>query len=402
MLRIAICDLRVFHHTSDGKRLVKPVVLQELGLRHAEYELRRRLLDDAADGEGIRRRAVLEYELLCIFSGERYRDSDCFVIPGFGRIKDNRDRAAISVLEIISRAAVGVRNTEIGNRECGRSVVILLYLHIVDVLRPLEDCPRILGDKIQNLVALVCYLSIRVVRGEVCGVILVIGVGERHRVACISDGHADGRAELHGSRNGQRLAGGQIDVVCRTGDGVVSHGGRTTELQLAGIAGVYINSAAAAASRVFFDRTAGEIADRAGAVNIDAAAVARGSISADDAAGHIQYRRFAVKVDCTAIHRRVPGDFAAGEVKRGCAVHMHRAALAGSMIVADLAAGHGSRHAIVEIDRAAVLAGGVSGELCAGDGERTACHVDDTAVAVRGLIAGDRAAGQGQVDHTAG
>ena len=394
VLRIAICDLRVFHHAGDGERLIKQVALQELGLQHAEFEVGLCLVDGSADGEGIRRRAVLEYELLCIFSGERYRDGDCFAIPGFGRIKDSRDRAVISVLEIIGKAAAGIRRAEICSREFSRSVVILLYLCIIAAHRPLEDCPRICGNKIQYLVALVRYLSIRIVRGEVCGVILLIGVGERHRVACISDSHADGCAGLHGSRNGQRLAGGQIDVICRTGDGVVSHSGRTAELQLTGILGIDINSAAAAARRVVFNRTAGEIADRAGAVNIDAAAVARGGISADNAAGHIQYGRFAVKVDCTAIHRRVPGDFAAGEVKRGCAVHMHRAALAGRLIAADFAAGHGCRYAIVEIDRAAVLAGCIAGELCAGDGDRTACHVDDAAVAVRGLIARDRAAGQ--------
>ena len=394
VLRIAICDLRVFHHAGDGERLIKQVALQELGLQHAEFEVGLCLVDGSADGEGIRRRAVLEYELRCIFSGERYRDGDCFAIPGFGRIKDSRDRAVISVLEIIGKAAAGIRRAEICSREFSRSVVILLYLCIIAAHRPLEDCPRICGNKIQYLVALVRYLSIRIVRGEVCGVILLIGVGERHRVACISDSHADGCAGLHGSRNGQRLAGGQIDVICRTGDGVVSHSGRTAELQLTGILGIDINSAAAAARRVVFNRTAGEIADRAGAVNIDAAAVARGGISADNAAGHIQYGRFAVKVDCTAIHRRVPGDFAAGEVKRGCAVHMHRAALAGRLIAADFAAGHGCRYAIVEIDRAAVLAGCIAGELCAGDGDRTACHVDDAAVAVRGLIARDRAAGQ--------
>ena len=393
VLRIAICDLRVFHHAGDGERLIKRVALQELGLQHAEFEVGLCLVDGSADGEGIRRRAVLEYELLCIFSGERYRDGDCFAIPGFGRIKDSRDRAVISVLEIIGKAAAGIRRAEICSREFSRSVVILLYLCIIAAHRPLEDCPRICGNKIQYLVALVRYLSIRIVRGEVCGVILLIGVGERHRVACISDSHADGCAGLHGSRNGQRLAGGQIDVICRTGDGIVSHSGRTAELQLTGILGIDINSAAAA-RRVVFNRTAGEIADRAGAVNIDAAAVARGGISADNAAGHIQYGRFAVKVDCTAIHRRVPGDFAAGEVKRGCAVHMHRAALAGRLIAADFAAGHGCRYAIVEIDRAAVLAGCIAGELCAGDGDRTACHVDDAAVAVRGLIARDRAAGQ--------
>ena len=110
VLCIAIRDLRAFHHTGDGERLVKPVAFQELGLRHAEFERGRRLLDDSADGEGIRRRAVLKLELLCVFSGERYRDGDCFGIPGLGRIKDNRDRAAISVLEIIGEAAVGVRN----------------------------------------------------------------------------------------------------------------------------------------------------------------------------------------------------------------------------------------------------------------------------------------------------
>ena len=393
VLRIAICDLRVFHHAGDGERLIKRVALQELGLQHAEFEVGLCLVDGSADGEGIRRRAVLEYELLCIFSGERYRDGDCFAIPGFGRIKDSRDRAASSVFKLKRKISGLIGSTEIGHREIRRSVVILLYLCIVDAHRPLEDRPRICGNKIQYLVAPVRYLSIRIVRGEVCGVILLIGVGERHRVACISDSHADGCAGLHGSRNGQRLAGGQIDVICRTGDGVVSHSGRTAELQLTGILGIDINSAAAA-RRVVFNRTAGEIADRAGAVNIDAAAVARGGISADNAAGHIQYGRFAVKVDCTAIHRRVPGDFAAGEVKRGCAVHMHRAALAGRLIAADFAAGHGCRYAIVEIDRAAVLAGCIAGELCAGDGDRTACHVDDAAVAVRGLIARDRAAGQ--------
>ena len=339
VLRIAICDLRVFHHAGDGERLIKRVALQELGLQHAEFEVGLCLVDGSADGEGIRRRAVLEYELLCIFSGERYRDGDCFAIPGFGRIKDSRDRAASSVFKLKRKISGLIGSTEIGHREIRRSVVILLYLCIVDAHRPLEDRPRICGNKIQYLVAPVRYLSIRIVRGEVCGVILLIGVGERHRVACISDSHADGCAGLHGSRNGQRLAGGQIDVICRTGDGVVSHSGRTAELQLTGILGIDINSAAAAARRVVFNRTA-------------------------------------------------------GEVKRGCAVHMHRAALAGRLIAADFAAGHGCRYAIVEIDRAAVLAGCIAGELCAGDGDRTACHVDDAAVAVRGLIARDRAAGQ--------
>ena len=193
--------------------------------------------------------------------------------------------------------------------------------------------------EVQFLVGFVHHLCGRVVRGEVFGVILVIGMGKRHGIVDILGGHADGRAEVHGSRNGQHLAGGQIDVVCRTGDGVFSHGGRTAELQLAGIAGVYINSAAAVAGRVVLDRTAGEIADRIGAENVDAAAAARCGISADDAAGHIQNRRFTVQIDRAAVHRRVPGDFAAGEVKRGCAVHMHRAALAGSLITADLAAG---------------------------------------------------------------
>ena len=275
-------------------------------------------------------------------------------------------------------------------RRCKRGAVTLNLNRNVILLR----------NEIQLLVASVVFRAgVRIVRGEAALVIAAIGIGERHGIVLVRRGDANPRAVRHSIDDGQRLAGGQIDVVCRTEDSVVSHSGRTTELQLAGIAGIYINSAAAA-RRVVFDCTAGEIADRAGAVNIDAAAVARGGISADNAAGHIQYGRFAVKVDCTAVHRRVPGDFAAGEVKRGCAVHMHRAALAGRLIAADLAAGHSHRYAIVEIDRAAVLAGRIASELCAGDGDRTACHVDDAAVALRGLIAGDRAAGQ--VDHTAG
>ena len=121
----------------------------------------------------------------------------------------------------------------------------------------------------------------------------------------------------------QLFAGRQIHVVCIAGSGIALYNGIAAYFKLPVVAGVDVYSAADICG-ILFDRTAGEIADRAGAVNIDAAAVARCGISADNAAGHIQYGRFAVKVDCTAVFGTV--------VDKGAAFNIDAVSLVGILV----------------------------------------------------------------------
>ena len=117
------------------------------------------------------------------------------------------------------------------------------------------------GDEVEHLVVPILHMGGCVICGEAVLVIRAVDAGERHGIAGVLGRDADEGALGHAAADGQCLAGGQIYIVGRTGDGVVSHSGRTAELQLTGILGVDINSAAAAASRIAFNRTAGEITD---------------------------------------------------------------------------------------------------------------------------------------------
>ena len=220
-------------------------------------------------------------------------------------------------------------------------------------------------------------------------------------------GDADLRAVRHRSGDGQRFAGGEIDVVRAAGGGVIFDDRSAADVQLAGIAAVDIDPAAGFGG-VVFDPAAGEVADRAGAVDIHAAAAAGGGVAGDHAAGHLQHRRFAVEIDRAAVDGGVAGDAAAGQHKgRVFAVDVHGAAFFDGCIVRDLAARHGRGHAVVQIDRAAVLCGRVAGQLRAGKQDRSAGDVDHAAVAAGRLVAADLAAVQfdraaaGGIEHAA-
>ena len=239
------------------------------------------------------------------------------------------------------------------------------------------------------------------VREEIAAVIRVIGVGKYHGVVRVFGGHADGRIGGYGPADGQRLAGGQIDIVGLAGNCVVLYNGGAADVQLAGILGTNINPAAAAVGFISADRTIGEIADRAGAVNIHTAAVAGGRIAGDLTARHVQHRRFLIQIDGTAVAAAaIVDDLAAGEIEGAvCIQHFNRTAL-GGLVAADLAAGHVEYRSLIRIgaqaDGAAPAACGIAGEPCAvGNGDRAPAHKNGAAVQT-GRIAGDLgAAGNG-------
>ena len=239
------------------------------------------------------------------------------------------------------------------------------------------------------------------VREEIAAVIRVIGVGKYHGVVRVFGGHADGRIGEYGPADGQRLAGGQIDIVGLAGNCVVLYNGGAADVQLAGILGTNINPAAAAVGFISADRTIGEIADRAGAVNIHTAAVAGGRIAGDLTARHVQHRRFLIQIDGTAVAAAaIVDDLAAREIEGAvCIQHFNRTAL-GGIVAADLAAGHVEYRSLIRIgaqaDGAAPAACGIAGEPCAvGNSDRAPAHKNGAAVQT-GRIAGDLgAAGNG-------
>ena len=236
------------------------------------------------------------------------------------------------------------------------------------------------------------------VREEIAAVIRVIGVGKYHGVVRVFGGYADECAGGHGPADGQRLAGGQGDVVCLTGNRIVLDNGGAADFQGAL---VDVNRTAVFPRRVAFNRPAGEIADRAGAVNIHTAAVAGGRIAGDLTARHVQHRRFLIQIDGTAVAAAaIVDDLAAGEIEGAvCIQHFNRTAL-GGLVAADLAAGHVEYRSLIRIgaqaDGAAPAACGIAGEPCAvGNGDRAPAHKNGAAVQT-GRIAGDLgAAGNG-------
>ena len=236
------------------------------------------------------------------------------------------------------------------------------------------------------------------VREEIAAVIRVIGVGKYHGVVRVFGGHADGRIGGYGPADGQRLAGGQIDIVGLAGNRVVLYNGAAAEFQ--GTL-VDVNRTAVFPCRVAFNRPAGEIADRAGAVNIHTAAVAGGRIAGDLTARHVQHRRFLIQIDGTAVAAAaIVDDLAAREIEGAvCIQHFNRTAL-GGIVAADLAAGHVEYRSLIRIgaqaDGAAPAACGIAGEPCAvGNSDRAPAHKNGAAVQT-GRIAGDLgAAGNG-------
>ena len=252
---------------------------------------------------------------------------------------------------------------------------------------------QLLAAVIENLLASV--------REEIAAVIRVIGVGKHHGIVRAFSGHADRRTGGHGPADGQRLAGGQIDIVGLAGNCVVLYNGAAAELQLSIVAGIDINSAAAAAGFISADRTVGEITDRAGAVNIHTAAIAGGRIAGDLTARHVQHRGLLIQIDGTAVAAGVSNDFTAGEIEGAVFInHMNRSALFRGLVAADFAACHVEHRSLIRIDAqadgAAPAACGIAGELCTvGNGDRAPAHKDGAAVQT-GRIAGDLcAAGNG-------
>ena len=117
------------------------------------------------------------------------------------------------------------------------------------------------GDEVEHLVVPILHMGGCVICGEAVLVIRAVDAGERHGIAGVLGRDADEGAPGHAVADGQCLAGGQIYIVGRAGDGVARHDGRAADIQLAGIIGIDIDAAAAAVGRVVPDGTAGEITD---------------------------------------------------------------------------------------------------------------------------------------------
>ena len=308
----------------------------------------------------------------------------------------------LPVVEGVSRCGnggegdLGARRRSFGGRR-RRAAAFGLYRNVIGH----QGCA---ADQIQLLVVPVLHMGVGVVRGEAVRAVRRPGVGKCRGIALILRGNAHAGAIRQVAGDGQRFAGGQVHVVRLAGNRVTLHGSGVSDLQLAAVAGVDINAAAIAAGFVFLDRTAIELADRAGAVNIHTAAVAGGRIAGDGTACHVQHRRLLIQIDGAAVSAAaIIDDLAAGEIDGAvCIQHFNRTAL-GGFVAADLAAGHVEYRSLIRVgaqaDGAAPAVGGIAGDLCAaGNGDGAPAHQNGAAVQTGGIAGDLRAAGN--VDRT--
>ena len=147
------------------------------------------------------------------------------------------------------------------------------------------------------------------VREEIAAVIRVIGVGKYHGVVRVFGGYADGCAVGHGPADGQRLAGGQGDVVCLAGNRIVLDNGGAADFQGAL---VDVNRTAVFPCRVAFNRPAGKCAARRITVAEHAAALLRCSVLRKRSARH-SHRRIIGQINRTAPLGFVSGESCAAE-----------------------------------------------------------------------------------------
>ena len=242
---------------------------------------------------------------------------------------------------------------------------------------------EVMGCQLQLFGVVILHMRIcGVVGKEILRIVLTIDIGKHHWIVRVRSSDANRRAGMHRPTDGQRLAGGEVHIVCLSGDSVASHDGVAAEFQLSVVTGVDINAAASLCG-ILLNLAAREVEGTVFIDYMNRAALFAGLVAADLAAGHVD-RRLSIVI---------------------CAL-ADRAAPAVGGIVVDL-------HAVGNVDGApahenstAVPTGGIAGDLrAAGNVDFAgATHVDGAAAGIfivhSSFIARDRAACQ--IDCTTG